>query len=530
MKYFISFCLTCAIILGCVDNLFCQVLHENNSGKSYYIHGAMVYDGISVNPNKVNVLISEGKIVLLDSEETRSQGLKNAEYIDASGLVLAPGFIDPHTHLESDLSSPDKNQNLSALFQGVTTVFAGNDGGSPFPIDRSFRQWTENGIGTNVALFVGHGTVRRLILGIKDVQPDSLQLEKMKSLIAQAMEEGAFGMSTGLFYAPGSFAKSEEVIELAKVAASYGGIYDTHIRDESSYSIGLIESIKETLDIGRKANIPLHFSHIKALGSDVWGFSGQVIEMIEQAKNEGLEITANQYPYIASRTSLIAALIPRWAEDGGYDALLERLEEPSLRDRILLEIKENIRRRGGEASLIISAEDLKEYHDHSLDKLSDKYGMPAEQLVIEILQKAAGVRVVSFNMKESDLIHFMKQDWVFTGSDGVVGHPRKFGSFSRKIEKYVIQDQVISLGEMIKKSSWDVAFHFGIKDRGAIKQGFHADVIIFDPTKIKENASFQQPSEYSEGMEYVFVNGKLVVNKGEFSGELVGITIRKNQQ
>ncbi|WP_241347104.1 N-acyl-D-amino-acid deacylase family protein [Belliella filtrata] len=494
---------------------------------TYYIHGAEVYDGKQTSSRKLNVLVSGDRILKLDTSQISLEGYHDLVKINAKGLVLAPGFIDPHTHLESDLSHAERKSNLSALYQGVTTVIAGNDGGSPFPIERSFRQWSENGIGTNVALFVGHGTVRRLVLGAKDVQPTDDELQRMKDMVSQAMEEGAIGLSTGLFYAPGSYAETDEVVALATVAASFGGVYDTHIRDESSYSIGLIESIKETLEIGRRTGIPLHFSHIKALGADVWGLSDEVIQMIENAKADGLEITANQYPYIASRTSMIAALIPRWAEDGGYDALVDRLKDEELHQRILVEVKENIRRRGGASSLIVSAEDLTDYHDLSLEALSEKLSLPAEGIVVKILKEAGGVRVVSFNMKEEDLIHFMKQDWVFTGSDGVVGHPRKFGSYARKIQKYVFEDQVLSLGEMIKKSSFDIAYHLGIPERGEIKEGYYADLILFDPIKVKENATFQNPTAFSEGMTFVFVNGQVAIENGAYTGALAGTPIRK---
>ncbi|MCH7402863.1 amidohydrolase family protein [Belliella kenyensis] len=508
--------------------LICSFCHVASGQESvYYIYGAEVYDGRQTSPRKLNVLVSGDRILKLDTSQISLEGYKDLVKINAEGLILAPGFIDPHTHLESDLSHVERKSNLSALYQGVTTVIAGNDGGSPFPIERSFRQWSENGIGTNVALFVGHGTVRRLVLGPKDIQPTEDELQRMKDMVSQAMEEGAIGLSTGLFYAPGSYAKTDEVVALAAVAASYGGVYDTHIRDESSYSIGLIESIKETLEIGRRTGIPLHFSHIKALGADVWGLSDEVIQMIEDAKSDGLEITANQYPYIASRTSMVAALIPRWAEDGGYDALLERLNDDELHKKILVEVKENIRRRGGSLSLIVSAEDLTAYHDLSLEVLSEKLHLPAEEVVVKILKEAGGVRVVSFNMKEDDLTHFMRQEWVFTGSDGVVGHPRKFGSYARKIQKYVLEEQVISLGEMIKKSTFDIAFHLGLPERGEIKEGNYADLILFDPNQVKENATFQNPSAFSEGMKYVFVNGQIAIDKGEYTGVLAGVPVKR---
>src|SRR5581483_3433071 len=274
-------------------------------------------------------------------------GITAKRTIDAKGLIVAPGFIDPHTHADEDLSNAQRKSNVNYLMQGVTTDVIGNDGRSPLPISKRLDQLQTQGVGTNVVMLVGHGSVRGAVLGASDATPTAAQLAKMKELVRQAMDDGAFGMSTGLYYAPGSFSKTEEVIELAKVVAEHGGIYDTHMRDESSYNIGLLGSIEETIRIGREARLPVHISHIKALGTDVWGQSKEAIALVEKARREGVNVTANQYPYTASGTSLTAALVPRWAEAGGNAELLKRIDDPQVRPKLIAEMEANLKRRGG---------------------------------------------------------------------------------------------------------------------------------------------------------------------------------------
>jgi len=487
--------------------------------------GATVYDG-SASEGVINDVGVKGDRIVFVGDYKKSK-LNAKEVIDVTGLVLAPGFIDPHTHIEADLSHEERKSNLAYLMQGVTTVIGGNDGSGPLPIGRKLDEWERNGIGTNAGLFVGHGSVRRMVLGNRDVEPTPAQLEEMKGIVAQAMQEGAVGLSTGLFYAPGSFAKKDEVVALAKVAHEYGGIYDTHMRDESSYSIGLINSIKETLEIGEESGIPVHFSHIKALGADVWGKSGEVIELIEVAQGKGMKVTANQYPYEASRTSLIAATVPRWAEDGGYEALLERINNPDLKDTLSTGIKENIRRRGGPASLILSASDDPEIDGNSLEKMAEVWAVSPTEVVLRVLRKASGVRVVSFNMSEKDIENFMRQSWVMTGSDGVVAHPRKYASFTKKLTDYTLDRKVISLSFAIHSSSGKTAETLGLNERGFVRTGYYADLILFDPEKLRDNADYENPSALSEGMEYVMVNGEFAIKEGQFTGVLAGRAIRK---
>src|SRR4051812_15988680 len=319
------------------------------------LRGGTVLDGTGAPARVADIAVRGDRIVFLGDAGTASLTPKRT--IDLRGLVVAPGFIDPHTHTQGDLGSADARvrANLPYLMQGVTTVVTNNDGGGDPNIGKAFGEWTKNGIGTNATLFVPQGSVRRAVLGMSDAAPTPAQLDSMRALVRRGMEDGAIGMSTGLYYAPGSYATTEEVIELAKVASRYGGIYDTHLRDESSYTIGLTGAVREAIRISREAHIPVHISHIKALGADVWGRSDSVIAIVNAARAEGLEITADQYPYTASGSSVGASLLPRWAEAGGRDSLKARAADPATRARLVAEMERNLQRRGGDSSLLITS-------------------------------------------------------------------------------------------------------------------------------------------------------------------------------
>ena len=332
----LAFCLTIAALCGAQT---ADVL----------IRGGTVVDGSGGAPVIADVLVTGDRVTFAGRSD---RPLKAQREIDARGLVVAPGFIDPHTHTLADLSSLTKHGNEPYLMQGVTTVVTGNDGSSSKDIANTIAKWQSQGIGTNAALLVGQGTVRAQVLGMSDQAPDAGQLKRMKDLVAKGMDEGAIGMSTGLYYAPGSFSSTGEVIALARVVSGKGGIYDTHMRDESTYSIGLLAAVEETIRIGREAGLPVHISHIKALGKETWGMSPQVIRLVEQARNAGVKITASEYPYIASGTSVGAALLPRWAEAGGRAALLQRLAERDVKARLVPEMQRNLERRGGPDSLL----------------------------------------------------------------------------------------------------------------------------------------------------------------------------------
>lgn len=449
--------------------------------------------------------------------------------IDVHGLIVCPGFIDPHTHTIGDLSSPKLNGNVNYLMQGVTTVVTGNDGGGSPHVAKTLDWWQRQGIGTNALLLVGHGAVRAEVLGSGEVQPTPEQLESMKALARSAMQEGAFGLSTGLFYVPGSFAKTEEVIALAKVVAAMGGYYDSHMRDEDSYSIGLLGSIAETIRIGREAKIPVHISHIKALGPQVWGQSVPALRMIEQAREEGIDVTADQYPYTASGSSLAASLLPVWAQAGKTEEVLARLADVALRPRLLEEMTENLKRRGGSDSLLFTSSDAPELLGKRLSEVAKEKDLPPAEAALAILRerKLEGLAVASFNMSEDDILGFMKEPWVMTGSDGSHGHPRMAGTFPRKLRVYVYQKRVITLPFMIHVSSDLPARTIRIPERGLLTTGYFADVIAFDPATVADQSTYEHPDELAIGMKYVIVNGKLAVEDGKYNGALVGRPLRK---
>lgn len=483
------------------------------------IHGGSIIDGSGSAAVKEDIGIKGDRIVFIGS----SAGKKAKREIDATGLIVTPGFIDPHTHTAGDLSDPKTNRNDAYLMQGVSTVATGNDGESPTAIGATLAKWNQQGIGTNAVLFIGQGTVRREVMGMADTKPTPEQMTRMKSLVDTGMKEGAIGLSTGLYYAPGSYSSTEEVIELARVAAQHGGIYDTHMRDEGSYNIGLLGSVRETIRIGREANLPVMISHIKALGPDVWGKSKDVIALIDSARKEGVKVVASEYPYNASGTSVTAALVPRWAEANG--ALLKNLDDTSLRPRLVKEMNENLRRRGGANTLLMTASPDKAIIGKTLADIAKERNESPVDAAIQIV-KAGGSDVASFNMQESDIEAFMRQPWVMTCSDGSPGHPRKYGTFPRKLRMYVFEKHVITLPFAIRSSTSLPAQTLGLKDRGLLKPGYFADVLVFDPKTINERGTYQSPRVLATGVRYLTVNGKLAIDNGTLTTTLAGRALK----
>ena len=483
------------------------------------IRGGSLIDGSGSPAKKADIGITSDRIVFIGS----SAGRKAKREIDATGLVVTPGFIDPHTHTAGDLSDPKRSRNDAYLMQGVSTVATGNDGDSPKEIGTTLAKWTRQGIGTNAALFIGQGTVRGEVMGMSDAKPTADQLNRMKTLVGTAMNEGAIGISTGLYYAPGSYSSTEEVIELSKIAAQHDGIYDTHMRDESSYTIGLLGSVRETIRIGQEAHIPVMISHIKALGADVWGKSPDVITLIDNARKAGVKVTASEYPYTASGTSVTAALVPRWAEADG--ALLKNLGDSSLHPRLVSEMNQNLARRGGADSLLMTSSRDKTIVGKTLATIAHERNESPVDAAIEIV-KAGGSAVASFNMKESDIETFMRQPWVMTCSDGSEGHPRKYGTYPRKLRQYVYEKHVIPLEFAIRSSTSLPAETLGLKDRGLLKAGYFADVLVFDPKTINERATYQSPQVLATGVRYLTVNGRLTIDNGALTQTLAGRALK----
>ncbi len=488
-----------------------------------HLIGGTVHVGDRSQALVVDIVIRGDQIIFVGHSGKRVRARRT---IDVSGLIVAPGFIDPHTHALADLNSADesKRRNTNYRLQGVTTVFIGNDGGGSSAVANLSQDLTAKGIGINAAMFVGHGAVRRAVMGDAKRKPTDVELAQMKVLVRTAMRDGAVGLSTGLFYAPGSFSETDEIVELAKAAAEGGGVYDSHIRDESNYNIGLEAAIDEALEIGRRANIPVNISHIKALGVDVWGRSSGIIAKIEAARSSGLKVTADQYPWKASSTSLSSALIPSKMKAGGKAALIARLTNPKRKDQLHKDVANNLLRRGGPGSILITEGD-EEWKGLTLEQLAAKNNVSPVEMAIEIVRKG-DTKIASFNMTEDDIMNYMRQKWVMTGSDGGGGHPRKYGSFPEKYRKYVKQRGVLSTEDFIYQSSGLAAETFGLCDRGFLREGYRADIVIFDPEKFRAKADYQNPERQSEGIEYLIVNGTVAVDRGISNRILSGRTLR----
>lgn len=484
-------------------------------------------------PERVDLLIRGGTVftgsdapfvgdVAVTGDRIRYVGphatLRARRTIDVRGMVVAPGFIDPHTHVEAMLASADARERLVLPFmmQGVTTAFIGNDGGGAPDVAATLTP--PKPVGVNYATYVGFGAVRRAVIGEARRAPTAAELATMRGIVARAMCQGALGLSTGLFYAPQSFATTGEVVALARGAGARGGTYDTHIRDESSYTVGLVAAIDEAIAIGRQARMPVHISHIKALGVDVQGQAPAIIGKVEAARARGEMVTADQYPWSASGTSLVASLVPLWAQDGGREALLRRFADPSLAARLHADMTENLRKRGGAAALLVTegAERGRTLTDVAVRLHTDAVG--AAIATIRVHDPA----VASFNQSEADIAAFMRQPWVMTGSDASTGHPRVYGTFARKYAKYVRAEHVLTLRQFIERSSALTADTFGLVGRGHLRRGAFADVVVFDPATYAERATYQQPTLFATGVRTLLVNGAVVVDGGVATGRAAG--------
>ncbi len=493
------------------------------------IRNAQVYDGLGGDPVRADIAINGDRIVKVGQISSAN----NSREIDAQGLALAPGFIDMHTHLDPILEMPDAESHVR---QGVTLALGGPDGGGPWPLNDHFDTLEQLGLGMNIAYLAGHNTIRRNIMDMDNRTPTSDELEAMKTQVREAMEHGAFGISTGLKYLPGAFSNVDEVIALSKVAADLGGIYTSHLREEG---LGLIEGVQEAMVISREAEIPVVLTHHKAIGMPVWGKSRQTLAMVDSARNIGLDIMMDQYPYNASYTG-ISVLIPAWARGGGNDAFRDRTESPALRDSIHAGIVFNIMndRGGGDLDRIMLARVQwnEELEGKTLKYWAESRGLEptaenGADLVIEA-QLNGGASCVYFAMSDEDVDRIMQHPMTMIASDGRLcrpgighPHPRWYGTFPRVLGRYARERGLITLTDAIRKMTSLPAQRLGMDDRGIIKEGAFADVVIFDPETVIDKATFQAPHQYPDGMPYVIVNGTLMVDDGEFTANRSGRVI-----
>ncbi|HTI36014.1 MAG TPA: D-aminoacylase [Vicinamibacterales bacterium] len=447
----------------------------------------------------------------------RLEGAAAGRIVDAHDLVVAPGFIDVHSHAGEGLGNPALREAQPIVAQGVTTVAINPDGGGPVNLAEQRAMFERGGIGLNVAPLIGHGSVRAAVMGQANRAPTPAELDRMTALVTQALRDGAFGLSSGLFYVPGSFAKTEEVIALARAVAPFGGVYTSHIRDEADYGIGVEAAVKEVIRIAEEAGVRGIVTHMKALGRDNWGKSASLLKDIDDARSRGVEVFADQYPYEASSTSLRAALAPNGIQP----------TEPAVTD--------NLRRRGGPASIMIAfCRRDPSIDGKTLADIAAARQVSPVQAAIDIIN-GGDASIVSFNMSEADIEAIMRAPYTMASSDGAlvpVGaghpHPRDYGAFARRLAVYVRERKVVSLEFAIRSMTSLPAAVFGIRDRGVVRPGAFADVAIFDPATIADEATYTDPQRLATGVPTVIVNGVIVRDGGKFTGALPGRVLRRD--
>lgn len=468
---------------------------------SLVIRNATVIDGSGRPAFRGDVRIKNGKIQNIGSFAVR----KNEEVIDARGKILAPGFIDIHNHSQSGLLTAGSAENQ--VSQGITTIAVGPDGDSPFPVAEYLAK-LENRIAPNVLIFIGHGTVREQVLG-KDLKRTATveEIEKMSALVEQSMKDGAFGISSGLEYDAGFSASTEELIALSRIAAKYKGIYMTHMRDEEE---GMIEALREAIRIAREAKLPLQVSHIKMGNRNVWGKSAEAIALIEAARKSGFDVTADAYPYTAW-ASTITVLVP------------------SRRHEDRAEIEQGLQNVGGaDKVLITSCSAHRNYEGKTLEEIAQINNVSPADVYAQIV-KNGGAGVVGNSMNEADVKAFHQQSWVMVSSDGGIGsrHPRGTGTFPRVLGRFVRENKWLTLEEAIRKMTEMPAKRLGLKDRGLIKKGMRADLVLFDKDKVIDLATFTEPQKLSEGIEITFVSGVPVWKNGKVTDNFPGSILRR---
>jgi N-acyl-D-amino-acid deacylase len=521
------------------------------------IENGRIADG-SGNPwFKGDIGIQEGKIVKIGL----LKGQKAKERVDAKGFIVSPGFIDIHNH--SDAVPFVSPREEGRILQGITTEIIGNCGVSLAPVFKETQDLLKKYVGpfcfeaplrwdwktleefldrvderqnlTNMGAWVGHGAIRIAAMGFDNRKPTAKELAKMKYLVAQAMDQGAYGLSSGLIYPPGVYSDTDEMTELCKVVAEKGGVYTTHMRNEQDL---VIDAVKETITVAEKSGVSTIIAHHKTNGRKNWGKSRQTLQLIDEARDRGFDITCDVYPYIASSTFLWA-LLPPWVQEGGIDKLLERLHNKENRQRIKEDIIRGIpgwpnlvEGSGWDGILISSCKKNKDLEGKNLQQIADARKVePAEALFDSLLEVDADVLMVLFGMAEEDVTNILRHPAAMVGSDAIPStgkpHPRYFGAFPRILSKYVREDKALSLQEAVRKMTSMPAQKLGLRDRGMIREGMWADIVIFDPKTIEDKATFTNPRQYPAGIPYVLVNGQIVVREGRFTGALAGKVLRK---
>jgi N-acyl-D-amino-acid deacylase len=493
----------------------CDILIQNGkiidgTGNSWY------YGDVAV---KAGNIIAIGKLSHLTADKI----------IDAKGLIVAPGFIDVHAHIEDGIFERPTADNY--IYDGVTTVITGKCGGSADNLKNFFSRVDSMKTSINIASLVGHNTVRRLAMGLDNRLATALEQQNMEHLVGQAMQDGAVGFSTGLIYLPGTYSNTDEVIGLAKTAATYQGVYASHIRNEEN---GVVDAINEAIQIGKSANIPVQISHFKVSGRANWGRSRETLSLIEGARNAGYDVTIDQYPYTASSTNL-GIRLPSWVLAGGQDSLVKRLADPVLHQQIVKEMlamqNKYKYKNYGYAFVAMHRADttLNGKNISQINTLKNrKPNMKAEAETILDMMLAGGAQMVYHSMNEDDVRTFIKYPFNMIGADGGVSngtgfpHPRTYGTNARVLSKYVREEKLISLEEAIRRMTSLAAQKFQLKNRGLLKEGYAADIVVFNAMDVQDKATFEQPHQFSQGFKNVLVNGRMVIEDGRHNGTRSG--------
>lgn len=496
------------------------------------LRGGRVVDGTGSPWYRADVAVKGDRIAAI---AVRIDG-RAAREIAAEGLVVAPGFIDLHTHARRGIFDNPGAENY--VRQGVTTLFEGPDGSSPLPIRDFLARIEAAKPAVNVGTFVGHGSVREEVLGRVNRSATPEELDRMRDLVREGMLQGAFGLSTGLFYAPGVFAKTEEVVALAKVAGSLGGIHVSHIRDEAA---GVVASVAETIRIGEEGALPTQVTHHKVMGKTNAGKSRETLRLVSEARARGVDVTSDAYPYTASSTSLSSGLLPSWANEGGRREMVKRLEDPSQRERIRAYVVESIRleRGGGDPKniQIAWAENDPGIQGKNMSDITRARGLEptitnAAETVLQLLEKGQ-VRGIFHAISEPDMEAILADPTTMIASDGEVTvfgraapHPRSYGTFPRFLAVYVREKKLVRLEEAIRKMTSFPSQRVGLSDRGILRPGLKADLVVFDPARIRDRATYENPHQYAEGVAAVVVNGVPVLEKGAMTGARPGEVVR----
>ena len=486
------------------------------------IRGATIHDGSGGKPVIGDIHIQGDRIVAVGVVGK----VEGAKEIAGKDLVVCPGFIDLHTHCDSGVQDNKTKANKNYVTQGCTTVVTGNCGSGPVDVAAYFAKLDKQGIGTNVIHLATHNSIREQVMKNENRKPSAAEQKKMESLVDRAMADGAWGLSTGLIYNPGTYSETAEIIGLAKAAHQHGGIYASHIRDEGS---GLLTAIEEAIRIGTESGCPVHISHIKASGKAAHGMSTRAVEVIEAARKKGQTVTADQYPYIASSTSLRATVVPSRYREGGQKELVARLDDPATGPKMKADIAKAVDGRdGGKRIQIARYAPNPKWNGKTIAAIAEAEKKEPIDIVLEI-ERNGGAQIVNFGMSEEDVRVYMTRSWVATASDGgvqtpgdTVPHPRSYGTFPRKIGRYAIDDKIVSLEQAIRSSSGLPADILKLSDRGYLKAGQFADVVVFDPKAFRDTATYEKPHQYAAGLKWVFVNGVATVADGQYQPEAMG--------